>query len=59
MEKKVLIAEVKRNAQKYNANLLIQKSQELLQKMKLQNYQISYQGLSLDNLEEVMDNMAI
>ena len=59
IEKKALIAEVKRNAQKYNANLLIQKSQELIQKMKLQNYDISYQGLSLDNLEDVMDKFML
>jgi AAA+ ATPase superfamily predicted ATPase len=55
LEKKVLIAEVKRNPRKYNPNTLIEKSQELIKKMKLHNYEIHYKGLSLENLEDVMD----
>jgi AAA+ ATPase superfamily predicted ATPase len=54
LEKKALIAECKRQQSKYDEKILIAKSQSLISKMKLQNYEIAYRGFSLDNLEEVM-----
>lgn len=55
LEKTVLIAECKRQQSKYNETALIAKSQSLISKMKLQKYEITYRGFSLDNLEEVME----
>ena len=55
LEKRVLIAEVKRNQSKYNENKLIAKAQSLIAKMKLDQHSISYRGFSLDNLEAVME----
>ncbi|RLV58307.1 ATP-binding protein [Parashewanella curva] len=55
LDKKILIVEVKRNQQKYKEAKLIEKSHDLLKKLKLKNYEITYRGFSLDNLIEVMD----
>jgi hypothetical protein len=54
LDKTVLIAECKRQQSKYDETRLIAKSQSLISKMKLQKYQITYRGFSLDNLEDVM-----
>lgn len=48
LEKKVLFAEVKRNPDKINLNVLIEKSQNLLPQFK--EYQIEYQGFSMQNM---------
>lgn len=58
LNKNVLIAEVKRNQDRYNENKLIDKAQELIRKMNLHGYEISYRGFSLDNLEHVMDEFS-
>lgn len=58
LDKRVLIAEVKRNHNKYNQNVLIAKAQSLISKMKLQKYNVIYRGFSLDNLEEVMQEFS-
>lgn len=58
LKKTVLIAEVKRNQDRYNENKLVEKAQELIRKMNLHGYEISYRGFSLDNLLEVMDEFA-
>ena len=52
--KKVLIAEVKRQTKKYSEPKLIMKSKSLLQRLNKKGYEISYQGFSLDNLDDVM-----
>ena len=54
LDKHILIAEVKRQHKKYNQQKLIEKSQGLLQKLKLNDYTVSYHGFSLDNIQEVM-----
>lgn len=54
-EKKILIAEVKRQQKNYSKAKLIEKSQSLLKNLKLKNYDVTYEGFSLDNLVEVMD----
>jgi AAA+ ATPase superfamily predicted ATPase len=54
LNKQALIAEVKRNYDKYNQNKLVAKAQSLIAKMKIESYEISYRGFSLDNLESVM-----
>ncbi|MFN3997051.1 ATP-binding protein [Algoriphagus sp.] len=48
VEKKVVLAEIKVNKAKINLTDLIQKSAGLVEK--LQNYQIEYQGLSLEDM---------
>lgn len=58
LAKTVLIAEVKRNANKYDVNTLIAKSHSLITKMKLSTYNITYRGFSLDNLDAVMTEFA-
>ncbi|MCG3884418.1 AAA family ATPase [Photobacterium leiognathi] len=58
LEKRALIVECKRQQSKYDENKLINKSQSLIQKMKLQRYNIEYRGFSLDNINEVMQEFA-
>ncbi|MCE2570658.1 ATP-binding protein [Motilimonas eburnea] len=55
LDKKVLIAEVKRQQKRYSETKLIEKSHQLLQKMNLKGYQLEYRGFSLDNLVTVME----
>lgn len=55
LEKTALIAECKRQQSHYDETTLIAKSQSLISKMKLQEYEITYRGFSLNNLEEVME----
>lgn len=54
LDKKVLIAEVKRQQKHYSETKLIEKSHHLLKKMNLKGYSIEYRGFSLDNLVDVM-----
>ncbi|EGQ9284260.1 AAA family ATPase [Vibrio parahaemolyticus] len=58
LEKKVLIAECKRQQSRYDEAGLVAKSQSLISKMKLHNYEIMYRGFSLDNLDDVMKEFA-
>ena len=55
LDKQVLIVEVKRQQKKYNETKLIEKSHSLLKKLKLNGYNVTYRGFSLDNLVEIMD----
>ncbi|MGI1989287.1 DUF234 domain-containing protein [Shewanella glacialipiscicola] len=55
LDKKILIAEVKRKQKLYSEAKLIEKSVNLLQKLNVNNYSVEYRGFSLDNLIEVMD----
>ncbi|MCU7995591.1 DUF234 domain-containing protein [Shewanella glacialipiscicola] len=55
LDKKILIAEVKRKQKRYSEAKLIEKSVNLLQKLNVNNYSVEYRGFSLDNLIEVMD----
>jgi len=59
LEKRVLIAEVKRQQAKYNPNILIAKAQPLLARMNLHRHEITYRGFSLDNLEDVMTEFGL
>ncbi|EKO3692434.1 MULTISPECIES: ATP-binding protein [Vibrio] len=54
LDKKILIAEVKRQQKRYSEAKLIEKSHCLLQKLNLKGYDIEYRGFSLDNLVETM-----
>ncbi|WP_217515216.1 ATP-binding protein [Vibrio metschnikovii] len=54
LDKKILIAEVKRQQKRYSEAKLIEKSHCLLQKLNLKGYNIEYRGFSLDNLVETM-----
>lgn len=54
LDKKILIAEVKRQQKRYSEAKLIEKSHGLLQKLNLKGYDIEYRGFSLDNLVETM-----
>ncbi|MCG9730961.1 ATP-binding protein [Shewanella sp. Isolate13] len=55
LDKKILIAEVKRKQKRYSEAKLIEKSVNLLQKLNVKNYSVEYRGFSLDNLIEVME----
>lgn len=55
LDKKILIAEVKRQQRRYSESRLIEKSHSLLSKLKLKDYDIEFRGFSLDNLVEVME----
>ena len=55
LDKKILIAEVKRQQKRYSKAKLIEKSHGLLQKLNLRNYDIEYRGFSLENLVETME----
>ncbi|MEZ8062068.1 MULTISPECIES: ATP-binding protein [Vibrio] len=55
LEKAVLIAECQRQQSIYDEAMLIAKSQSLISKMSLQHYKMTYRGVSLDNLEELME----
>lgn len=48
LNKTILIGEVKRNVQKINLEMLMQKSEKLL--TNFQDYEVSYQGFSLENM---------
>lgn len=54
LNKKILIAEVKRQSKRYSEPKLIMKSKSLLQRLHKKGYEISYRGLSLDNLDDVL-----
>ncbi|WP_217541134.1 ATP-binding protein [Vibrio metschnikovii] len=54
LDKKILIAEVKRQQKRYSEAKLIEKSHCLLQKLNLKGYDIEYRGFSLDNLVGTM-----
>ncbi|EKO3605604.1 ATP-binding protein [Vibrio metschnikovii] len=54
LDKKILIAEVRRQQKRYSEAKLIEKSHCLLQKLNLKGYDIEYRGFSLDNLVETM-----
>ncbi|WP_332395713.1 ATP-binding protein [Vibrio metschnikovii] len=54
LDKKIVIAEVKRQQKRYSEAKLIEKSHCLLQKLNLKGYDIEYRGFSLDNLVETM-----
>ncbi|EKO3677525.1 ATP-binding protein [Vibrio metschnikovii] len=54
LDKKILIAEVKRQQKRYSEAKLIEKSHCLLQKLNLKGYDIEYRGFSLDDLVETM-----
>ena len=56
--KRILIAEVKRQAKKFNPNQLLLKSAHLLTKLNLKDYAIEQRCFSLDNLEEVMNEFS-
>ncbi|TKF23421.1 ATP-binding protein [Vibrio genomosp. F6] len=55
LDKKILIAEVKRQQKRYSKVKLIEKSHGLLNKLNLKGYDIEYRGFSLDNLVEIME----
>lgn len=55
LDKHILIAEVKRRQKRYSEAALIEKSYDLLNKLNLKGYHVSYRGFSLDNLSDVMD----
>lgn len=55
LDKKILIAEVKRQQKRYSKDKLIEKSHNLLKKLNLKGYDIEYRGFSLDNLIETMN----
>ncbi|MEZ9468047.1 ATP-binding protein [Vibrio breoganii] len=59
LDKKVLIAEVKRQQKRYSEIKLIEKSHGLLKKLNLKGYEIEYRGFSLDNLVEVMEEYQV
>ncbi|WP_241903978.1 DUF234 domain-containing protein, partial [Vibrio breoganii] len=59
LDKKVLIAEVKRQQKRYSETKLIEKSHGLLKKLNLKGYEIEYRGFSLDNLVEVMEEYQV
>lgn len=54
LNKKIVIAEVKRQSKRYDEPKLIMKSKSLLQKLHTNGYDISYHGFSLDNLDDVL-----
>lgn len=54
LDKKILIAEVKRQQKRYSEAKLIEKSHDLLKKLNLKGYDIEYRGFSLDNLAKTM-----
>lgn len=55
LDKRILIAEVKRQAKKFNPNQLQRKAEHLLTKLNLKGYQVDQRCFSLDNLTEVMN----
>lgn len=55
LDKKILIAEVKRQQKRFSEAKLIEKSHSLLNKLNLKGYEIEYRGFSLDNLVETME----
>lgn len=55
LNKKIVIAEVKRQYKRYSETKLIMKSKSVLQSIKKHGYVISYYGFSLDTLDEVMN----
>lgn len=56
--KRILIAEVKRQAKKYNPNQLLIKAAHLLPKLNIKDYTVDQRCFSLDNLDDVMDEFA-
>ncbi|MDP5131972.1 MAG: AAA family ATPase [Paraglaciecola sp.] len=58
LNKKILIAEVKRQSRKYSETKLIMKSKSLLQQLNRQSYEVSFRGFTLDNLDEVLTEYA-
>lgn len=54
LNKKILIAEVKRQSKKYSEAKLIMKSKRLLQHLNKPGHGISYRGFTLDNLDAVL-----
>ena len=58
LNKKILIAEVKRQAKRYSETKLIMKSASLLEKLKATDYQVEYRCFSLENLEAVLHEFA-
>lgn len=58
LDKRILIAEVKRQAKKFNPNQLQLKAEHLLSKLNLKGYQVEQRCFSLDNLDEVMKEFA-
>lgn len=54
LNKKILIAEVKRQSRKYSEAKLIMKSKSLLQQLNRHSYDVSYRGFTLDNLDDVL-----
>jgi len=59
LDKRILIAEVKRQAKKFNPQQLQLKAQPLLSKLNLKGYQVEQRCFSLDNLYEVMNEFAM
>lgn len=58
LNKKILIAEVKRQSRKYSETKLIMKSKSLLQQLNRLSYDVTYRGFTLDNLDEVVSEYA-
>lgn len=58
LSKRILIAEVKRQAKKFNPNQLQVKVEHLLAKLNLKGYQVEQRCFALDNLDEVMMEFA-
>lgn len=54
LDKKILIAEVKRRQKRYCEAALVEKSYHLLSKLNLNGYEVVYRGFSLDNIADVM-----
>jgi len=58
LNKKILIAEVKRQSRNYSETKLIMKSKSLLQQLNRHSYDVSYRGFTLDNLDNVLAEYA-
>lgn len=56
--KRILIAEVKRQAKKYSPNQLLLKAAHLLPKLNIKDYTVDQRCFSLNNLDDVMNEFA-
>lgn len=58
MEKRIVVAEVKRQAKRYNPNQLLLKSAHVAEKLNLHNYHIEQRCFALDDIDLIMDEFA-
>lgn len=59
LNKRALFVEVKRQKKRYNPNVLINKSTQVINKLNLTSYTIDYQCYSLDNLTEIIEAIKV